>query len=82
MANNYQNQDYTDDFPFQMNNLGEIQFFTLPKWPLRMAYLAMVGTSIGFQEYYLGGSGYSVLHNIFRHFLDLLYLESDFADHE
>jgi hypothetical protein len=54
----------------QVNKLGEFEFSAVPKWRLRMARLAMIGTSVGMQQAYIqqayiGASGYSVQHVLY-----------------
>ena len=56
---------YGDSTMPAMNKLGEFELSPVPKWRLRMAGIAMVGTSIGMQKAYMGISGYSVQHVLY-----------------
>ena len=56
---------YGDSTMPAMNKLGEFELSPAPKWRLRMAGIALLGTSIGMQKAYMGVSGYSVQHVLY-----------------
>jgi len=56
---------YDESSMLPMNKSGEFDLSSVPKWRLRIARIAMIGSSIGLQKAYMGISGYSVQHLLY-----------------
>ncbi len=65
MTEDYLELAYDDSTMLPTNKLGEFEFSPVPKWRLRIARIAMIGTSVGMQQAYMGLSGYSVQHVLY-----------------